>query len=80
MVEKSLKDFQSNIAPYLKLWATLRVSGSAVNLDGAWFNLAIRGEFVESSPARKEMHSPEPHFLHYVTGHSDATRLDEKTP
>jgi len=66
MVEKSLKDFLSNIAPYLKLWAGFRVSEAAVNLDGAWLNLAIRGEFLESSPARNEMHSPEPHFLHYM--------------
>jgi hypothetical protein len=66
MVEKALNDYLSSIAPYQKLWATLRVSGIAVNLNGAWFNVAIRGEFAESSPARKEMHSPAPHFLHYV--------------
>lgn len=42
MVEKSLKDFLSNIAPYLKLWAALRVSGVAVNLDGTWSSFQIK--------------------------------------
>lgn len=66
MVEKPLNDFLASIAPYLKLWAALRVSGVAVNLDGSWFNIAIRAEFREEHPSRKEMHSPEQHFLYYV--------------
>jgi hypothetical protein len=66
MVEKSLEDFLSNIAPYLDLWAAFRVSGVAVNLDGTWFNVAIRADFLEGHPTREEIRLPEPYFLHYV--------------
>lgn len=66
MVEKSLKDFLSQIAPYMKLWAAFRVCGVAVNLDGSWFNVAIRGDFLEGYSTTKERHCPEPRFLYYV--------------
>jgi hypothetical protein len=66
MIEKALKEFLSNIAPYLKLWGSLRASGAAVNLGGTWFNVAVRLEFIEDQPVKKQMDSPEPHFLYYV--------------
>lgn len=66
MAEKALKEFLSSVAPYLKLWGSLRASGVAVNLGGTWFNIAIRLEFVEGPPTRTEIHSPEKHFLYYV--------------
>src|SRR5580692_529548 len=66
MVEKALNDFLASIAPYLKLWGSLRASGAAVNLDGKWFNVAIRVEFIEERPAEPEIDSPDQHFLYYV--------------
>jgi hypothetical protein len=66
MVEKSLRDFLSSISPYLKVWGGVRVSGVAINLDGTWFNLAIRLTFVENEPQKKEIQSPEPNFLYYT--------------
>lgn len=66
MVEKSLNDFLERVAPYQKLWGSLRASGAAVNVDGTWFNLVIRVELVEEPPSKTEIQSLEPHFLYYV--------------
>jgi hypothetical protein len=66
VVDQSLKECFSNVAPYLKLWSSLKAWGAAINLDGARFNLAIRFEFVEDPSTRVAIHSPEQHFLHHV--------------
>src|SRR5580700_5131296 len=66
MSEKALNDFRASIAPYLKLWGSLRASGAAVNLGGAWFNVAVRLEFIEELPASKEIHLIERRFVHFI--------------
>jgi hypothetical protein len=66
MVEQALKEFFASIAPYRKLWGSLRASGATINHEDKWFNVAVRLEFRENAPEKMEMHSPEPHFLHFV--------------
>lgn len=47
MTEKALNDFLASVAPYLKLWRSVRASGTAVNVGGTWFNLAVQLEFTK---------------------------------
>src|ERR1700733_13827668 len=69
MIEQSLNEFFAAVAPYKKLWGTLRASGAAIN-HGEWFNLALRLEFMENAPEKVEMHSLESVFLHFVVDFS----------
>ncbi len=73
MVEQALKEFFAGIAPYRKLWGSLRASGAAINHGDKWFNAAVRLEFRENAPEKREMHSPEPHFLYFAVDFPIAT-------
>jgi serine/threonine protein kinase len=58
--------FIEAVKPLLHLWQTVRVSGMACYLNGAWSNVGIRVQLQEHLPSISEIQSPDQRFMYYM--------------